>query len=55
MVLVAARSVTIVPLVGSNLSLEKPHVFFAKTSLDKARVTMALATPDEASYLQDHL
>ena len=55
MVLVATRSVTNVPLVGSNLSLEKPHVFFAKQSLEKARVATALATPDAVRYLQDHL
>ena len=52
---VSMQDVTSVPLVGFSLNLGKHRVFLAKTRMDKARVTMALATPDAASYLQDHL
>ena len=52
---VSMQDVTSVPLVGFSLNLGKHHVFFAKTSLDKARGTTALATPGAALYLQGHL
>ena len=48
------QGVTHVLLVGFSLNLEKHRVFFAKTSLDKARGTKEQATPGAASYLQDH-
>ena len=46
---------SLVQQVGFKMLQGKPAAFFAKKSLDKARVTMALATPDAALYLQDHL